>query len=125
MSNFNECDFGAITPELVLKSLLSGIIAFPACGIRTVKSSTQGKTLSSPHNCTTATDLWVLFTRALMIADDGKVAIRTTYTDAIAGAGLGTCGDCDTAFQMEEIAQAIFIEDEDGKVYLNIINITT
>ena len=35
-----------------------------------------------------------------------------------------TCGNCGDYFTIWETLQAIFIEDEDGLVYLNIVNIT-
>jgi hypothetical protein len=87
-SDFNSCGFGAISPEMLVKSLLSGIQAFSACGIRTVAVDVSGKTLSSPHACSTAEDFWNLFLRSLVMADDDKVAIRTTYTASANGAGL-------------------------------------
>lgn len=123
-SDFNSCGFGAISPEMLVKSLLSGIQAFSACGIRTVAVNVSGKTLSSPHACSTAEDFWNLFLRSLVMADDDKVAIRTVYTSSANGAGLDTCGNCGDYFTVWETLQAIFIEDEDGLVYLNIVNIT-
>ena len=43
MGNFGQCDFGAITPELVLRSLLSGITAGVSCGLRFVEVNVGGK----------------------------------------------------------------------------------
>lgn len=53
MGNFGQCDFGAITPELVLRSLLSGITAGVSCGLRFVEVNVGGKTMTNlagvPH----------------------------------------------------------------------------
>ena len=125
MSDFNSCGFGAISPELVLRSLLSGIQAIDSCGLRTVDVDTSQMTLISPLSCGSAEDLWTLFTRSLVMADDGLVAIRTTTTTSLEGAGLDNCGGCVGAYFWTEIGGAIFVEDENGNVYMNIIKITT
>ena len=78
MGNFGQCDFGAITPELVLRSLLSGITAGVSCGLRFVEVNVGGKTMTKPGGCASFEDLFTLFQRSLMIADDGVVAIRST-----------------------------------------------
>ena len=127
MSDFGTCDFGAITPELLLRSLLSGITAQPtfACGVRLQPTSTAGKTLSKVGGCASVEDLMTVFRRALIIGYDDKVAIRTTTTTSLEGAGLETCAACQNAYSMEELLSSPFVQDEDGVVYLNIINLTT
>lgn len=127
MSYFNSCGFGAITPELLVRSLLSGITANGdfACGVRTQDVSTTTKTLSKVEPCATFVDFMALFQRSLIMAYDGKVAIRTTTTSSNEGAGLENCAACANAYTIEELLSSLFIQDEDGVVYLNIINITT
>lgn len=124
MSNFNSCDFGAITPELVLRSLLSGITAKNTCGLRIVTVDVSTLTMSAPTQCATANDLFTLFQRALVMAADGKVALRVASTTSAAGVGLGNCTNCTNSFLMEEFASSAFLQDADGKVYLNLINVT-
>ncbi len=125
MSDFNSCDFGVITPDLVLQSLLSGITGRPACGLRVKDIDTDGVTMYSTQPCATVSDLFALIQRSLVIADDDNVAIRCTTTTSLEGAGLSTCGDCDSNYQWWEYVGSLFCQDVSGVVYLNIIKITT
>lgn len=124
MGNFGQCDFGAITPELVLRSLLSGITAGVSCGLRFVEVDVGGKTMTKPGGCASFEDLFTLFQRSLMIADDGVVAIRSTTTNSANGVGLENCTSCANGYALWEYASSLFSEDEDGKIYMNLINIT-
>jgi len=124
MSNFLSCDFGAISPELVVRSLAGGIDALSVCGVRTVNVDTSEKTLSKVGTCGSAEDLWTLFRRAMIIADDDMVAIRTTTTSSSNGAGVSNCFSCTNAYTIYEQIGAMFSQDEDGVVYLNLISIT-
>ena len=124
MSDFTDCGFGAISPELLIRSLLSGINGRPACGIRVEDTSTTGQTMYVAETCGSAEDLMSLFQRALVMADDGHVAIRSTTTTAINGAGLSTCGNCASGYNVYEYLGSIFCQDASGNVYLNVINIT-
>lgn len=124
MSDFGSCDFGAISPDLVLRSLLSGITSGVSCGVRIVEVSVIGKTISRPIACASHEDVWSLFARSLMMADDGKVAIRAAKTTSADGAGLENCVSCESGFTLWDYASSVFSQDEDGKVYMNIINIT-
>lgn len=127
MSNFTDCDFGAITPDLLLRSLLSGITAMPdlTCGIRAQDVDELGLTLTKVQLCATAYDLFELFKRALMIGYDGKVAIRTITTSSNEGAGLEDCVSCTNAFSTEELLSSLFVKDQNNNVYMNVINLTT
>ena len=124
MSDFGSCDFGAITPELMIKSLISGINERPTCGLRVVDVDTSGVTMYSTVPCATAMDLWSLFLRSLTIADDGMVAIRSTTTTANNGSGLSTCGNCADGWSIYEAMGSLFCQDASGTVYMNIVNIT-
>lgn len=127
MSDFTSPLFGAITPELLVRSLVSGIIAQPTfgCGIRLQGVDTSQKTLSKVPVCATFIDLMTTFQRSLMMAYDGKVAIRTTTTTTLEGASIEECIACGNGYSIEELLSACFVQDEDGVVYLNLINITT
>ncbi len=124
MSDFTDCGFGAISPELLIRSLLSGINGRPACGIRVNDTDTDQTTMYVAESCGSAEDLMSLFQRALVMADDGHVAIRSTTTTAINGAGLSTCGSCQSGYNVYEYLGSIFCQDASGNVYLNVINIT-
>lgn len=124
MSDFTTCDFGAITPELLIRSLLSGITGIEACGIR-MKMYDIVDVATPVYQCTTPTDFMELFRKALVIADDGKVAIRVLRTQSLDGAGLSTCQNCVDSFTVYEFLGSLFIADSTGAVYLNLIQITT
>lgn len=124
MSDFGTCDFGAITPELVFRSLISGIQNAESCGIRIVAVDTSQKTLSTPIACSTPEYFWSLLHQTLMIADDGQVAIRANVVSSANGAGLGTCGDCQDGYLLYQIFASLFSKDANGVVYFNIISIT-
>ena len=127
MSDFGTCNFGAITPELLVRSLLSGITAQPtfACGIRFQPVSTSGKTLSKVESCASLEDLMTIIQRSLMIGYDNAVAIRVNEVSSLEGAGLEVCAACQNAYSIEELLASPFVQDEDGVVYLNVINLTT
>lgn len=124
MSDFNSCEFGAITPELLARSLLSGIDSLNSCGIRTTVSTSIANQ-QTLYMCSTPTDLFELFRRALIIAPDGKVAIRVLETTSVDGDKLSTCQPCTDAYTLYELLGSLFVQDGNGDVYLNIINITT
>lgn len=124
MSDFTDFkNFGAITPELLIRSLLSGINALDACGIR-VKEYAAIDEAHSVHTCTTPSDFIELFKKALVMADDNKVAIRVLRTDSANGVGLDTCQNCINNFTIYELLGSFFVADSTGAVYLNIANIT-
>lgn len=127
MSDFTSCEFGVISPELLVRSLISGIVAQPdsACGIRFQGVDTSLKTLSKVEICATFLDLMTIFQRSLIMAYDGNVAIRTTTTTTLEGASIEECAACQNAYSIEELLSSLFVQDEDGVVYLNVINITT
>lgn len=125
MSDFNSCDFGAITPELVLQSLISGITGKPNCGLRIVDVSLGGAPVTHPATCASINDFWSLILRSLVIATDGKVAIHTITTASMDGAGLENCVECGGTATMQEYGGSLFSEDEAGNVYLNLINVST
>lgn len=125
MSDFGACNFGAITPELVFRSLLSGIQGSGSCGLRIQAVDTDRLTLTQPIYCGTPEDFWSLLHQTLMIGTDGKVVIRTNLVESSEGDGLDGCGNCGDGYLLYEAFSAIFCRDENGVVYLNIINVTT
>lgn len=125
MSDFGACNFGAISPELIFRTLVSGIQNAGSCGIRMHGVDTSALTLTQPVYCGTPEDFWSLLHQTLIISHDGKVAIRTNFVTALDGAGLDTCGNCGDGYLLHETMSAIFSRDENGVVYLNVINITT
>lgn len=124
MSDFNSCEFGAITPELLVRSLLSGIDSLNSCGIRTTVSTSIANQ-QTLYTCSTPTDFFELFRRALIIAPDGKVAIRVLETTSVDGDGLSTCQSCTDSYTLYELLGSLFVQDGNGDVYLNVIKITT
>jgi len=125
MSDFGTCEFGAITPELVLRSLLSGIQGNASCGLRLTVVDVSQKEMTNLIVCTDIADLWTIFTQTLTIAHDGLVSIRAAIHTSLEGAGLDTCGACQSGYTMAEYAGSMFSKDTDGTVYLNLIQITT
>ncbi len=127
MADFIDCGIGAITPEILVRALLSGVTALPdkTCGIRAQDVDEAGLTLSKVQACATSYDLFELFKRALVIGYDGKVAIRTITISSNDGAGLETCESCANAFSTEELLSSMFVEDANGVVYMVIVNLTT
>lgn len=124
MSDFGSCEFGAISPELVLRSLLSGIQGNKSCGLRLVVVDVSEKEMTNLGICTDALDLFTVFKQTLVMADDGFVAIRTALHTAADGEGLDHCAACQSGYSMDEYAGSMFSKDTDGNVYLNLINIT-
>lgn len=124
MGTFNSCGFGAISPELIIRSLLNSISGEPNCGIRVVDVDTSAMTMTNPFVCGSFEDVFTLFQRSLMLADDNQIAIRSTTTNSVNGANLEVCGNCGDGYGIPEILGSLFSMDENGNVYLNIINIT-
>ena len=127
MADFIDCGIGAITPEILVRALLSGVTALPdkTCGLRAQDVDESGLTLSKIEVCATKYDLFELFKRALVIGYDGKAAIRTITISSNDGAGLEDCESCANAFSTEELLSSMFVQDQNGVVYMVVINLTT
>jgi len=122
-TDFNACGFGAITPDLILQSLIGCVTATGQKAFRVqIYSET---TLTSVH-CGNQEDFMLNLRRALDMGYDDKLVLRVNKTDYFEGEniGIGEC-DCGIATSIPDKLNSLFGEDANGVVYLNIANITT
>ena len=126
-SDFNSCGFGGITPELIFRSVLRGYSPIgglePFCGLGIVET-TCSRGHITPHVCTSENDLYLLIQRSLVMADDGKVAIRSCTSTNNNGLGLASCQSCASGEPWYQMAARLFSLDDNGDVCLLIANIT-
>ena len=122
-TDFNGCGFGAITPDLILSSLIGCVTATGAKALR-IQKYTDTATLTPVH-CGSDEDFAINLRRALDMGYDGDVVLRVNIIDYFEGAG--TFGQCDCAVPktVPEMLNSLFGEDAQGVVYLNVANITT
>lgn len=115
------CTFGALTPELIARSLLGCDSTNKTVNIRVVVHT--GITELTPIACGSMEDFWINLRGALVIANDNQIALNVklvTYDD---GAGLSTCGICANGFSWGDYLNAPFSKDAEGNVYLNLANV--
>ena len=122
-TDFNVCGFGAITPDLILSSLIGCVTATGAKAFR-IQKYTNTVTLTPVH-CGNAEDFNLNLRRALDMGYDDKVVLRVNIIDYFEGQGtFGEC-DCGVPKNVPDMLNSLFGEDANGVVYLNIANITT
>ena len=117
MSDFTDCDFGAITPDLILRSLIGCVdsILFPtAKGLRVELNQALTTT---PVHCLTFEDFNINLRRCLAMAEDGYVTLRI---NAVSGRTTN-CEDCINATTWYDLLNSLFAKDSEGLVYLNVI----
>ena len=112
-SDFGSCGFGAITPELILRSLVATKGGLNSLRIESYTNVTQ----TSPIHCATKEDFQINLSRALTMAQDGAVALRVNF---VVGLGDGGFNDCANAVDDNYIKNSFFGEGVDGKVYFNV-----
>jgi len=122
-TDFGSCGFGAITPDLILSSLIGCVTANGQKRLR-VQKYTNVATLTPVH-CGNSEDFNINLRRALDMGYDGDVVLRINIIDYFEGQGtIGQC-DCGVAKTVPELLNSLFGEDAQGNVYVNIANITT
>lgn len=122
-TDFNACGFGAITPDLILSSLVGCVTATGAKALR-IQEYSDVATLT-PINCGNAEDFTINLQRALDMGYDGKVVLRVNIIDYYEGQGtFEECG-CGIPKTTPELLNSLFGVDNAGNVYLNVANITT
>jgi len=122
-TNFTGCGFGAITPDLILSSLIGCVVADGTSRFRIQKYSDVA-TLT-PVNCGSAEDFTLNLRRALDVGEDNEVVLRVNIIDYFEGQGtFGQCG-CGVPKTESDLLNSLFGEGADGKVYFNVANITT
>jgi len=77
-----------------------------------------------PITCANKDSLEDLFRRALVLADDGYIALRVVNTSYSNGSGLSPAPWCGNPQSLEDILRRCFIYDNNGDVAFNIANIT-
>ena len=126
MSDFNSCGFGAITPELIFRSILRGTTNIAVlegfCALGCVGTTATRR--STPFVCTDANDLFSLLQRSLVMADDGKVALRVVTISSENGAAFDECIGCANGEAWYQLAARCFTLDDNGDVALIIGYIT-
>jgi hypothetical protein len=122
-TDFGSCGFGAITPDLILSSLIGCVTATGQKRFR-IQEYSDVATLTPVH-CGNSEDFGINLKRALDIGYDGTVVLRVNIIDYYEGQGtIGQC-DCGVAATVPELLNSLFGEDALGNVYFNVANITT
>ncbi len=122
-TDFGSCGFGAITPDLILSSLIGCVTANGQKRFR-IQKYTDTVTLTPVH-CGNAEDFEINLRRALDIGYDDEVVLRVNIIDYFEGQGtIGQC-DCGIPKTVPEMLNSLFGEDNAGNVYFNVANITT
>lgn len=121
-SDFNSDKFGAISPELVIKSLTGCVVSTGKAALRV---QIFNNVVTSAVSCASKEDFDINLRRALHMGYDGEVVLRVNKTDYLDGVGFGNCQTCANGTTVTDIVSSLFGEDENGVVYFNIANITT
>lgn len=110
----------------ILLSLFSNVDSLAGTETREnlgrIVSVTTGTTY--PVACEGKDSLEELFKRAIVVADDGYIALRVVLTDYANGAGLSPAPYCGNPQSLEEMLRRCFIYDSNGDVAFNLANIT-
>ena len=115
-NDFNTCGFGAITFDLIIKALTGCSPNLQGTYTQHVlRVEEHSEVITSPIHCANHEDFQITLQRALVVADDGQLALRVNYRIS----GVTTCG-CNEAKTEEEILTDFFGEDAQGLVYFNI-----
>ena len=110
-TDFTDCGFGAITPELILRSLIGCITASP---MRAFRIETHTNIVTSAVHCANYEDFQINLNRALAMASDDKPTLRVNMITRVAD--CDTCGSGNTWFDW---LNSCFGEDANGLVYFN------
>jgi len=115
MADLTACGFGAITPELIFRSLIGCDESTGMPAIRANLHMGEGR-FTSPLKCASFEDFLILLQRSLSMGNDGHVLINVN----VGFDTLTTCDDCGSAMTWIELASTLFSEDNNGQVYLNM-----
>ena len=122
-TDFNVGGFGAITPDLILSSLIGCVVADGSKAFR-IQEYSDVATLT-PVSCANAEDFMLNLQRALDMGYDDRVVLRVNIIDYFEGQGtFGECG-CGEVKSIPDQLNSLFGEDAQGNVYFNVANITT
>lgn len=120
-TDFDGCGFGAITPDLILSSLIGCVTLTGQKRLR-VQTSTNTVTLT-PIHCGSDEDFNINLRRSMDMGTDGNVILRVNIISYRDGSGIGQC-NCGIPKTIPEMLNSLFGEDANGIVYLNVANIT-
>jgi hypothetical protein len=112
------CSFGALDPELILRSLLGCDARLEMVYFRIVPYSMSAPL--TPITCASNEDFLINLRKSLLLAGDDKIALRVNLATYADGEGLSTCGVCANGFTWADYTNAAFSMDDDGLVYFNI-----
>ena len=113
-TDFNVCGFGAITPELILRSLIGCITG---TGVKVFRIEGYTNVATTPATaCASYEDFMINLQRAMDMADDGQVTLRMNMLSAADGG----CG-CNEAATWYDNLNSLFGVGVDGKVYINVV----
>ncbi len=119
-SDFTDCGFGAITPELILRSLIGCISTTKY--LRVAMTSPE---VTTPIHCANHEDVQINLQRCLAIATvDNKITLRLNV-QSDNPTPISDCNACGAAVTVPEILNNLFSEDAQGRVYLNVFNTIT
>jgi hypothetical protein len=122
-TDFGACGFGAITPDLILKSLIG---CDTVTGQKKFRVQLYTVSTLTPVHCGSDEDFEINLRRALDMGYDDKVVLRVNVAQHFEGAeiGIGEC-DCGFATTVPDMLNSLFGEDAQGVVYFNVASITT
>jgi len=121
-TDFTGCGFGAITPDLILSSLIGCVTA---TGQKAFRVQTYSESTLTPVHCANKEDFEINLRRALDIGYDNEVVLRVNITNYFEEQGtFGQC-DCGIPKTVPEMLNSLFGEDIAGNVYFIVANITT
>ena len=115
-NDFTDCGFGAITPELILRTLIGCVSNLAGTYTQAVlKVDMYHELMLSPVHCASYEDFQINLRRALNVSNTG-LSLRVNYLVQ----GLDTCGLCANAITWWDYFNSLFGEDSDGVVYINV-----
>lgn len=120
-TDFDGCGFGAITPDLILSSLIGRVTLTGQKRLR-VQIFVNTVTLTPVH-CGSDEDFNINLRRSMDMGTDGNVILRVNIINYQDGSGIGQY-NCGIPKTIPEMLNSLFGEDANGVVYLNVANIT-
>ncbi len=119
-TDFTACGFGAITPELILRTLI-GCIG----NTKYIRVAITTPEVTTPIHCGNYEDVQINLQRCLVIATvDDKITLRVNV-QSDNPTPISECDVCGAAVTVPEILNNLFSEDSEGRVYLNLFNTIT
>lgn len=116
-SDFDSCGFGAISPELILRSLIGCVDNLAGTYTQAVlRVELHSEAMTSPVHCASFEDFQINLRRCLDMALDGHVTLRVN----VFSRSVDTCGLCANAATWYDYLNSLFGEDENGLLYLNV-----